>query len=73
MITDYVLGPGCLLWVGDVAVDNENKTPCHQALKERTHRDIQRSAWHMEFILQSELELATEDRHAVVSPEHSRL
>lgn len=73
MITDYVLGPGSLLWVEDVAVDHENKTPCHHALKERTHRDIQWSAWHMEFIEPSDLELATDDRHAVVSPEHSRL
>jgi len=39
VITDYVLGPGSLLWVEDVAVDHENKTPCHHALKERTHRD----------------------------------
>lgn len=38
MITDYVLGPGSLLWVEDVAVDHENKPPCHHALKENTQR-----------------------------------
>lgn len=73
MTADYALGPGSVLGVEHVAINNANKNPCHHALNETTHRSILQSAWCMEFIQQSELKLAAEDRNALVCLRHSRL
>lgn len=73
MIANYALWPGSVLKVEGAAVSDANKSPCAPALNETACRIVAQTAWRMEFIQQSGLELAAGDRKAPVSPGHTRL